>query len=154
MKITVRQATKEDIGNLLPLTRAFHHASNNKAYAEWNNEKWAKWLSACIEMKNLVCLMGTNGDSYPLGYLTGLIAPAYWDEDITFAQEASMWVVPEYRAQGIGKALIDAFTEWGKENNCILVAAGTTQSMSPKKTAIWYKKQGFALDEKVFIRRL
>lgn len=154
MNISIREAREEDIDKLLPMTRAFHHAAQFSEYAEWNKEKWTAWLWTCINNDLGGCLVATNGTDLPVGFATVVASPSYWDPEIVVCQETVLWTVPEYRGNGIGIALIEAIVEWGGAHGCKLVAVGTQQNMAPKKTAIRYKKLGFELKEKAFVRRL
>jgi GNAT superfamily N-acetyltransferase len=154
MDITVRKATPEDIDKMLPLTRTFHHAAKFSDYSEWNPEKWGNWLSTCIENDSGLCLVATNGTDIPIGLVTAVALPSYWDNDVKVCQETVLFCVPEHRGSGVGTKLVEALAEWGREKNCSVLAVGTQQNMAPKKTGQFYKKLGFELSEKAFARRL
>lgn len=154
MDIRVRPAEENDIANLLPLTRALHYASFRKDYSDWNVLKWANWLKNCIENDVMMCLMATDEVDLPLGFITAVVFPAYWDNDIISCNETGMWVVPEHRHNGIGTALINGINDWAKDKKCTTLIVGASQAMEPKKTSIWYKKMGFELNERYFARRI
>jgi GNAT superfamily N-acetyltransferase len=150
----VRLATIEDIDSLLPLTRAFHHAAGFQKYSEWDANKAAKWLNVCVDHTSATCLVATNGNQVPVGFLTAIMVPAFWDPDIVVCQENLLWVVPEQRQNGVGATLIEKMIAWAEENRCKIVAVSAQQSLQPKKTALMYKKLGFELAEKAFARRI
>lgn len=152
--IKVRTATHDDVGALLPLTRAFHHAAKLDEYAEWSAEKWSSWLTTCIDHDSAQCMVAVNGVEPPVGFATAVAVPSYWDHDIVVCQETVLWAVPERRGTGIGTSLIEAMAEWGRERGCTVMAVGTQQHMEPRKTAERYRKLGFELTEKAFSRRL
>jgi GNAT superfamily N-acetyltransferase len=52
-----------------------------------------------------------------------------------------MWVAPEYRANGIGRMLVDAVISWAREKNAEYLELGVTYSNSPARRL--YERAGF-----------
>jgi GNAT superfamily N-acetyltransferase len=152
--MNVGEAQTSDIGRIIPMTRAFHHAARLNDYAAWDEGKWSAWLTACIEHDSGLCILATNGSEVPVGFATAVVVPSYWDPDVLVCQETVLWCVPESRGEGVGKAMINAVADWGKAKGCVVMAVGTQQHMEPRKTAVVYKKLGFELVEKAYSRRL
>lgn len=54
------------------------------------------------------------------GYLVGCLSNR-WTDGTPVAAELALWVVPEFRANGVASRLIDDFIEWGREQGVKLI---------------------------------
>jgi GNAT superfamily N-acetyltransferase len=77
-----------------------------------------------------------------IGYLAGDIKNATsWRKKMKIVEGESMFVLPEYRSQGIGSKLFEEFFKWAKEKGATRVSL--TASFANVKAIKFYKKLGF-----------
>lgn len=99
---------------------------------EWHLRA-ARWSVA----ENDAILLAFDGES-ACGIVGSYREPERWER----AQVISMWVDPEYRRAGLGKALIDAVVEWNRERGVSELVLMVT---SVNATAMaFYERLGFS----------
>lgn len=71
-----------------------------------------------LEMDDNLCLLALS-DSEPCGFLVGtLLKPEPYRNSTLIAELEIMFVDDSCRSQGIGKKLVEVFTEWARSHNC------------------------------------
>jgi len=72
-----------------------------------------------------------------------------YEENAQCAQVISMWVDPEFRRAGVGKALIDAVVEWA-ESRAVRELKLMVTSVNPGAIA-FYERLGFSMTGKTAV---
>jgi GNAT superfamily N-acetyltransferase len=93
-----------------------------------------------------VCLLVAVSEAEELGYLLGFRhltfyanGPVGWVEEVAVRRED--------RGRGIGRAMMSAFEDWARQQNCTLVALAT------RRAAPFYRALGFE-ENAVYFRKL
>jgi len=151
----IRPAKLEDVLSLMPLTKEFHYAAGAKrdALYEDSMEHWARWLITCITDPTKLCLLAEESGS-PVGFLTAISAPVFWNPAVKVAAETVLWVTPSARGSGVGSALVQNLVNWAKEQGCSIVSAGANSKLGTKTVGKLLRKNGFELEEKIYAKRL
>lgn len=74
------------------------------------------------------------------GRSVGLVS--VFSEEVGQAHLVSMWVSPEARREGIGRALVDVVIDWARRNNAETVELWVTETNDPARRL--YERCGFA----------
>lgn len=84
------------------------------------------------------------------GFIAGFITPFHFG-DIVQATEVAWWVEPEYRKEGVGDKLLEAFEYWAKNKmGCAVV----TMAGLDDKLNKFYEKKGYLLSEFIYSKEL
>lgn len=119
MAIQYRAATREDLNALLPLVEAF--AREQQAQMRLHEladgfMQFAKTgLAQAIEHPAAVVMLAEDeGREGPVGYCVGSLQepPALFRPEL-YTYISDLYVVPEYRRQGIGTGLVERVRGWG-----------------------------------------
>jgi len=148
----IRLATKDDLPAMVALTEAFHKAAHLQRFAPWEASKWESWLTDVLASDQATCIVAD--DEGVVGMAVAGVMPAYWNNDVKLLREAVLFVDPKHTGKGIGTELIDELVDYAKSTGCQAVSVGTSQAMNPRSLGKLYRKLGFTLEEKAYIRRL
>jgi predicted N-acetyltransferase YhbS len=116
----------------------------SKAYSEepwneqWNQERAVRRVQAILGNYQSIGLVAED-DGVIVGGLLGFVDP-YADEDFFYVSE--IFVVPEYKKQGIGRNLIRKLEEEIKKRGISVV-----QLMSIEPNEVFYGKCGLSKDD-------
>lgn len=83
------------------------------------------------------------------GMLLAMTMPFVWGK-VQTATEMAWWVEPEYRKNGVGTALINAFQEWAAEKECKAITLTSLDSSVDKL----YDRLGYKLCEQTYIKEI
>jgi ribosomal protein S18 acetylase RimI-like enzyme len=97
---------------------------------------WRDRMAAMSSRYDLPLIAEIGGN--PAGIVWAHIDPSTEDA----AQLYQMWVAPECRGRGIGRALLDTAIEWATANGARSMALGVTVGNSPARRL--YEAAGFA----------
>ena len=141
----IRQATKEDLPELLRMGELFFKASGYSAVGNYNLDKTTRMLESLIELGTL--LIGEGG---MLGYVLSEI----WMTDVTVGSELFWWVDEDKRSTGLGLKLIKAAEAAAKENGASYMAMANIESLNSQRMNTLYTRLGYALTELTWTRKL
>jgi GNAT superfamily N-acetyltransferase len=115
--IAIRLVRPEDATAVLALVRQFPTPTppDDQAFFASFHAKLsdpASYLAVADQRGSLVGYI--SGDCHPTFYAAGKAA---WVDEI--------FVLPEFRHQGIGGRLLEAFEGWAQQQNCMLVSLAT-----------------------------
>jgi GNAT superfamily N-acetyltransferase len=88
-------------------------------------------------------------DNVPIGFIAGAALPFMLGLD-TVATEFAWWVHPDFRLNGVGSLLIEAFEAWAKEVGCSMISL----SSMDEATGEVYIKRGYSLKEHTYLKVL
>lgn len=128
----IRQATREDIPDLLKLGAQFHAESGKFAFVDYNLES----VSATIEMlldKGVVFFREAKG-------MLGLFPHPEWISGETVAAELFWWVLD--KGEGFGGQLLDKAEEWVKEKQLGKFNI-TLPYNTPIEVLLWLDRRGY-----------
>lgn len=83
------------------------------------------------------------------GMLAGMIFPFLFGT-VKTATEIGWWVSPEDRNKKLGKALLDAFEAWAKEQGCTII----TMICLDTEVGKFYEKNGYSLKELTYSKEI
>lgn len=115
----MRQATVEDIPRLLTYCERWFFEESG--YADWvtfSRAKLSDWLESLIASEQAVVFAPEGGVGVVM--LNGM----YFTDDVT-AHELLWRVEPEYRGDGLGRALKDAMEAWAKDQGAKIMSLST-----------------------------
>lgn len=69
-----------------------------------------------------------------------------------FAVETFWYVLPEHR--GAGLLLLEAYEKWARDNGCVKCAMIHMVDSMPEKLEVVYKRKGYSLIEKHYVKEL
>ena len=127
--MTIRTANALDQAALFDLVRSFPSPSTRTpdGYADALRIKLSDQSYATLVAEDKGRLIGyVAGYAHRTFYASGSIA---WVDEI--------WVEPEYRGQGTGRRLMDAFEDWASSRGCVQV------SLATRGAAPFYEKLGY-----------
>lgn len=109
----VRKASLNDLHWIASELKDFNsdYLANDSLYP--SEEYSAKFLTDLIN--NHLFLIAED-EGAPVGFVSGLITKHVYNPEITQVVELFWWVPKKYRSLGVGSLLLDAYTEWGKNN--------------------------------------
>ena len=107
--------------------------------AEYADEEWQSRLDPAGRAANTLPLLASVDDS-PSGLAWGLVH----DPDPSTAYVYQMWVAPEARGRGLGRALLDRIVLWAGERKLDAVSLTVTTTNTP--AIALYASLGFVPD--------
>ena len=138
--MTIRTATARDQPALFDLVRSFPSPST-RSEADCEDALRIKLSDA-----SYATLVAEDKDRL-IGYLAGYTHRTFYaGGSIAWVDE--IWVEPEYRGQGIGRLLMDAFESWASGRGCVQV------SLATRGAAPFYEKIGYASSAAYFKKYL
>jgi GNAT superfamily N-acetyltransferase len=141
---TLKQATIEDNDNVLAMVKEYAYTSPYKDKV--NKEALELLVKEFLVEKDKVVFYVVQ-DNLPIGFIAGAAVPFILGLD-TIATEFAWWVHPDFRLNGVGLRLIDAFEAWAKEEGCSMVALSSTD----EGTGEVYTKRGYSLAEHTYMK--
>lgn len=142
--LILKHATLKDYQRVFDMVMTYAYES---PYKDRINEKALEVLTKeFLEEKDKVIFYVILDDT-PLGFLAGAATPFLLGLD-TIATEFAWWVAPEYRLNGVGKILIEAFEIWAKEVGCSMISL----SSMDKETGKIYTERGYTPREFTYVK--
>ncbi|MBA2760235.1 MAG: GNAT family N-acetyltransferase [Chloroflexia bacterium] len=138
--VYLHRATLEDlIGDALTKEDAGKHAEafNLDWIAQEGEAAYTRMLG---DERHVVTLAEVDGRA--VGYLSGAVRdPSTW-RTARMAEIFALYVIPEYRSQGIGERLVRSFLRWARDQGAerIVVAAFAANEAALR----FYRRVGFA----------
>ena len=138
--MTIRTATALDQTALFDLVRSFPSPSAR------TSDGYAEALRIKLSDQSYATLVAVDKDRL-IGYLAGCSHQTFYaGGSIAWVDE--IWVEPEYRGQGTGRLLMDAFEDWASSRGCVQV------SLATRGAAPFYEKLGYASSAGYFKKHL
>jgi ribosomal protein S18 acetylase RimI-like enzyme len=99
---------------------------------------WRDWAAGRWRGGNASVFVGRADDGTPVGTATG----AEYDAEPGMAHVYAMWVAPDARGAGVGRALLDAVADWARDRGCDRLVLSVTESNEVARRV--YEAYGFA----------
>jgi GNAT superfamily N-acetyltransferase len=123
------------LGSLLESPEAFgstygeESSRTERAWRDWAAGRWRGGTAAVFA--------GRADDGKALGTATG----AEYEAEAGVAHVYAMWVVPDARGAGVGRALLDAVADWARGRGCDRLVLAVTESNHTARR--FYESCGF-----------
>jgi len=151
--LKIDKVLPQDIVLLAPLLTDWARHQNVPFLLDYANT--GQWLAKCLSDPEYGCFAAYHKHEL-VGWILGKLSN-YTFTQMLFAQEISWYVAEGYRGVGVGRALMDKFTEWAKENKASGVISTILLSASKDtgEAAIGgLVKSGFNEFERTFYKSL
>ncbi|MBA5203088.1 GNAT family N-acetyltransferase [Pectobacterium aroidearum] len=135
----IRQATKEDIPELVLLGMRMHQESSYRKLS-FDAEKCAALADQLIASTYGAVLVAEI-DGQIIGWMAGGIAPFWFSHD-RMAFEYGVFIDAEYRGGSAGYRLVKEFVRWAKEHGAVEIRMGITTGVHEERTGELYQRLG------------
>jgi len=146
----IREATIDDVAEIAALGVKFFAEAENDLSPKFSAEKTAQFIIEMIMSDEASIIVGTNSDYRIVGVLGNVISKPFFSDDITVHE--LFWYVDKGYRGSIGRRLLKAL-----EDRAMGLGA-TFVSMScmthPMDMDSYYKRNGYSIFEKTYVRRL
>jgi len=146
VSISIRHARDTDIDWVVGELRIFADFFNTR-HSLFGDETYIKETMTGISHNHLL-LIAANEDDEPLGFIAGVVNQHFFNPKIKVLSELFWWVAQQYRNSRAGLMLLEAFTDWGKQNVDWITFA--LEHKSPVKDSSLLKR-GFRPQERAFL---
>ena len=140
----IRQVYKNEWSDLQVLNNEVF--IDNAKYDPDIIEDWAfseagkKYFQELVADETSICFVAENDSGKLVGYIAGSPKPFSYRKSKYFEVD-NMGVIPEYRSQGVGAALMEECKKWAKENGYQRLYV--VSYFKNDKAINFYKKCGF-----------
>ncbi|PJA39035.1 hypothetical protein CO180_01700, partial [candidate division WWE3 bacterium CG_4_9_14_3_um_filter_41_6] len=118
--MTIRTATTQDVYDIIKLnTLLFYEDGGTLGLGidvTWPSKEGEEYFTHIINGKVSDVFLAEVEDEI-VGYLSAFVRPLSSWRPVTIAELDSMFVLGDFRSQGIGKGLVEHFMKWAKEKN-------------------------------------
>jgi ribosomal protein S18 acetylase RimI-like enzyme len=104
-------------------------SQTERAWRDWAAGRWRGGIAAAF--------VGRADDDTPVGTATG----AEYEVEPGVAHLYAMWVAPDARGAGVGRALLDAVAAWARDRGCGRLILSVTESN--ERARRFYVRYGF-----------
>lgn len=118
MEFTIRKGTEKDFSTIQQLNAALfiHDASHDDALnMDWprSEEGRAYYRQKFVDPGHVVFIAEDKAGK-PLGYIIGCAINKFRYRKVKTGELENMFVIPQWRRKGVGKALLEALNKWMK----------------------------------------
>lgn len=146
--MSIREATKEDIFDILVLAREFSKEAPRTH--KWSKEKTEMFCLAAIENSNTTLLV-LEEDEEIVGAIVGLLSEMYMSQTVV-ATELAWFVSKDYRGKKGSILLLKKFEEWAKKNNANYVCMGDIHNITNLEKL--YTRMGYSKSETAYMKEV
>lgn len=151
MHFIVRPAYDLDLMRLINLGEAYYKEVDRWHNYELDRERLMTLAMTAIQSETERIFLAIDIETNNIhGLLWGCVVDQVWTKG-TIGHDRFLFVSPEVRKQGIGKALILSFIRWCEAKDCISIQAGANSGIQDDDPAIKvYQSLGFQSGGKCF----
>lgn len=150
--VNIREATEQDISQLLLLGEALHRESPAYYLKSFDAQRLEGFLQTVINDPNYYCLVAEK-QQVMIGYFIGGLTFEIISYDVT-AFDLSIYVLPDNRNGRTAIKLFKTFEAWAKGHNAKYFRVGISTGIHTEKTSKFYQLLGFKPDGVVLEKRL
>jgi hypothetical protein len=148
----IRDATEDDIPEILVMGQKFFDLAGWPEIAEWDDASVTATLSHLIASDDGVLLVVEEADGV-VGMAGALLYPFYFNTTHRTGQELFWWVEPGARGRE-SIALFDALENRGREQGAMSFTMITVEGLRSDALERYYRRHGYRAAELSFIKRL
>lgn len=151
----VRSATHEDIPHILDFGRKFFVCSKLKENVGFDAPSFVERITDFIENNGpfetgvFVLEIGK-----PVGVIAGLVYDTWFNSKVRTGQDLFWWIEPEYRNFASANRMLQTLEAWAHDSGALWFTLAATETMRPQSLEKWYRRKGYELSERHFIRNL
>lgn len=145
---TIRQATEEDVFDILVLAREFSREA--PITHKWDREKTQNFIESSITSP-FCCLFVLEDRGEIVGAIVGLINEMYMSQT-TLATELAWFVSKDYRGHKGSILLMKTFEKWAKEKGADYVVMCDISNINVLEKL--YTKFGYSKSETTYMKEL
>lgn len=147
----VRIAVDIDIINLLNVARAYVEEASRWQQLSFDPSRAVKYASIAIEDPNQQIFICTH-KGVIIGFMWGMIAGQIWTDD-PIAKDLFLYVLPEYRSEGIGELLIKEFEKWVEACGINIIHTGANSGiLADDPASHLYERLGYKHGGKNYLK--
>lgn len=149
-RFELRPATIDDAAEIARLGRLL--------YTELHYSKWVPYVEADVR-ETLVGLIDSGVlliavAPQIVGYIGVAIHPLYLNRSVSSAEEVFWWVDQEYRALGVGQALLEAAEHEAEVRGATFVSSMLNETAHGNGVGQFLESRGYELAERTFFKVL
>lgn len=149
-----REATLEDVYDIIPLVRQFYKEGTYKDVGMgWDNDHVRQHTENQINNPGSLSLVLENEDGELVGFFCAFVTTHMFAPE-PFAAELAWFVRKDYRGPRVAMQAIKRYIEWGEANNCKLMNMACIVGLKENQLEKIYNRFGFYRKETTFIKRL
>lgn len=108
-------------------------------------------LRSCRENHMLAV---AEDDHEIVGFVGGVVVPAYMNMSHNIGTELFWWVRPDARGKGVGAALLSAIEDRARRAGCTYWTMIAMQCMDPERAGAIYERAGYRWTERSYTKKL
>ena len=146
----IRPGTARDIPVVVSMAEDFWQETIYR-----DEEFQPSFVSAMIQrsLDDELCVVYEYEDKV-IGFVCGVKGPILANEDVFAGTEIALWVEPDYRGSGAGRALIEAIEARAKECQIKYWNMVYMEASMPDEVRGLYKSMGYRLNESLYTKVL
>ena len=148
MTTTIREATEDDIFDILILAKEF--SKEAPSTHTWNKNKTEAFLNSTLLNDNMV-LFVLEVDKEIVGSLLGFVIEVYMSHKVQ-ATELAWFIAKEYRGKPSSIKLVKAFEKWAIDKGANQIGMGDIEGISNLEHL--YNRMGYTKAESVYIKEI
>lgn len=148
----VREATLDDIPQIVDMGRAFHAASAYASIVAYDAESAGVTFAGLITGEDGVVFVYDDEFGRIVGTTAAMAYPFFFNRHHKTGNEFFWWVDPDHRGSNIGKALLDALEAWKETVNAKSFTLSALESMRPEVVGEIYRRRGYMPSDRSYIK--
>lgn len=139
--MTIRDATIEDIDQILDLGKRMHAESSRFGALAFDEGKVRSLFAGLIGSEDAIVLVAEVPDGEIIGGFAGF-ASEHWYSTDKVAQDLALFVRMDRRGGILAARMIKAFVSWAQERRCKQITLGISTGIRVEETAQLYRSLG------------
>lgn len=148
MSTTIREATEDDIFDILILAKEF--SKEAPSTHTWNKNKTEAFLNSVLVNDTMVMFV-LEVDGEIVGSILGLVIEVYMSHKVQ-ATELAWFITKEYRGKPSSIRLVKAFEKWAIDKGANQIGMGDIEGISNLEHL--YTRMGYKKAESIYIKEI
>lgn len=144
----IREATEEDVFDILVLAREF--SKESPVTHKWDKEKTEHFIISAINNNNTIIFILEDKDEI-VGAIVGIINEMYMSQTVV-ATEMAWFVSKDYRGRKGSIMLMKTFEKWAETNGANYICMGAIEGITELDKL--YTKSGYFKSETLYMRNI
>lgn len=150
--MNIREATTDDLSDILRMGFAFHEASGYADICEPDTVSMLETAERLMADEKGLLLVAESDDQ--IVGMAGIVAyPIHFNRNYLATQEMFWWVDKEYRTDGAGRGLLLGIESWAQKMRARSNTMISLNDLDGERVGKLYKHAGYRPGEQMHIRR-